>query len=271
MKRYSPLQALYLTFSSSDFYQDVRTNWKGTGFLYLLLLLAVTWMPVMIKLHGETAEMVRLNAPKFLEQVPRITIVRGKVSIDQPVPYTISNPDSQTPLIVIDTAGTITSIEQTTAPLLLTKDKLIYRKPNRAETRIYDLSAIENFTVDRERVNGWVQAFRKYFALLAYPFAVTGSFAYRVLQMLLYAAIGLLFVKMLRARLDYLTVLRLASVSITPVIILSTLHALTGLRVPAFRLLCFAIAMGYLYFAVKANAGPAPTDQYRPEAGTGNP
>jgi hypothetical protein len=162
--------------------------------------------------------------------------------------------------MVIDTSGTITSIEQTTAPLLLTKDKLMYRKPNRAETRIYDLSAIESFTADRNRVNGWVQAFRKYFAIIGYPFALAGSFAYRVLQMLLYAAIGLLFAKMLKASLDYLSVLRLASVSITPVIILSTLHTLAGLHVPAFLLLSFAIAMGYLFFAVKANAEPAPPE-----------
>ena len=75
--------------------------------------------------------------------------------------------------------------------------------------------------------------------------------------MLLYAAIGMLFVKMLKVPLDYLAVLRLASVSITPAIILSTLQTLTGFHVPVFWLICFAIAMGYLFFAVKANTAPA--------------
>jgi hypothetical protein len=106
-------------------------------------------------------------------------------------------------------------------------------------------------------VNGWVQAFGKYFSVVAYPVALAASFAYRVLQMLLYAAIGMLFVKMLKAPLDYPTVLRLASVSITPVILLSTMQMLTGLHVPAYWLVCFVIAMGYLFFAVKSNAAPA--------------
>jgi hypothetical protein len=133
----------------------------------------------------------------------------------------------------------------------------MYRKANGTETRIYDLSTVDDFTLDRDRVNGWVQAFGKYFSVVAYPVALAASFAYRVLQMLLYAAIGMLFVKMLKAPLDYPTVLRLASVSITPVILLSTMQMLTGLHVPAYWLVCFVIAMGYLFFAVKSNAAPA--------------
>jgi hypothetical protein len=258
MKKYSILQPLYLSFFSRDLYQDVRTNWKGTGFVYLLLLLAITWAPIMVKLHLGISEGVKQEAPKYIEQVPKITIARGEVSIDQPVPYTISEPGSRAPLMVIDTSGTITSFEQTIAPVLLTKNKLMYQKPHSTETRIYDLSKINAFTLDRDVVNHWVQAFRKYFAALAYPFALAASCVYRILQMLLYAAIGMLFVSMLKAQLDYLTVLRLASVSITPVIILSTLLSLTGLRIPFLWLLCFVIAMGYLFFAVKANAENEP-------------
>lgn len=262
MKRYSILHPLYLSFFSRDLYRDVRTNWKGTGFLYLLLLLAITWLPVMYKFHLGIAEGVQQEAPKYIAQVPKITIVHGEVSIDQPVPYTISEPDNGTPLMVIDTSGQITSFEQTTALMLLTKNKFMYREAQGNETRmrIYDLSQIEAFTLDRDRVNGWVQIFRQFFAAFAYPFAVASSFVYRFLQLLLYAAIGMLFVKMVKAPLDYSAVLRLATVSITPVVILSTLSTLTGLHIPDFWLVCFVIAMGYLFFAVKANAVPAPPE-----------
>jgi hypothetical protein len=249
-----------LSFFSRDLYRDVRTNWKGTGFLYLLLLLSITWLPVMAKLHGVMSEGIKQEAPKYIVQVPKITILHGEVSIDRPVPYTISDPDSSTPLLVIDTSGSVTSFEQTTALALLTKNKFMYRESNGTETRIYDLSKIEDFSLDRDRVNGWVQAFGKYFSVVAYPVALAASFVYRILQMLLYAAIGMLFVKMLKAPLDYPTVLRLASVSITPVILLSTLQMLTGLHIPAYWLVCFVIAMGYLFFAVKSNAAPAPPE-----------
>lgn len=260
MKRYAILHPLYLSFFSRDLYRDVRTNWKGTGFLYLLLLLSITWLPVMYKLHLGISKGIQQEAPKYIGQVPKITIVHGEVSIDRPVPYTITDPDSRASLMVIDTSGKISSLEQTTALALLTKNKFMYRKPRGTETRIYDLSTINSFTLDRDLVNGWVQASRKYFAALAYPFVLAASFAYRVLQMLLYAAIGMLFANMLKTPLDYPAVLRLASVSITPVIILSTLRTLTGLHVPAFWLACFVIAMAYLFFAVKANSVPAPLE-----------
>ncbi len=258
MKQYSILHPLYLSFFSRDLYRVVRSSWKGKGFLYLLLLLAITWLPVMYKFHRGVAEGVGREAPKYIDQVPKITIVRGEVSIDRPVPYTITDPDSREPLVVIDTSGQITSLEQTTAPMLLTRDKFIYREAAGGPPKIYDLSGIQAFTLDRDMVNGWVRLFTKYFAVFAYPFAVAGSYVYRLLQALLYAAIGLIFVRTLKARLDYGAVLQLALVAITPAVILSTLIRLAGLAIPVFWLICFLLAMGYLFFAVKANAAPTP-------------
>ena len=261
MKTYSMLQPLYLSFFSRELYRDVRKNWTGTGFLYLLILLSLTWLPVMVKLHVELSKYIRQEAPKYIGQVPTITIHHGEVSIDKPAPYWINNPDTSKPVLVIDPSGSITSLEQTGAMALLTKNKFMLHQTNRAETRIYDLAKIDDLTIDRDIVSYWVEVFRKYFATIAYPFALAASFTYRVLQMLLYAAIGLLFAKMLKAELDYPTLLRLASISITPVVLLSTLLLITGIHVPAFPLLCFVIAMGYLFFAVKANA-----EQAGPEA-----
>lgn len=259
MKQYSMLQTFYLSFYSRDLYQDVRKNWKGTGFLYLLLLLALTWLPTMVSVHGNLTEEIRREAPKYIEQVPKITVVRGEVSIDRPVPYEIADPATGEPFAVIDTSGTITAFEQTKAPVLLTKTKFMYRHPRRAETRIYDLTAIEDLTIDRDDVGRWVELFRKYFSIAAYPFALAGSFVLRVLQVLIYAAIGLLFVAMLRAGLDYPVLLRLTSVAVTPAIVLKMLSTAAGIHFPAPGLIRFAVAMGYLFFAVKANAEPEGT------------
>lgn len=264
MKRFSMLQPLYLSFYSRELYRDVRRNWKGTGFLYLLVLLALTWLPVIAKLHGVISNHIREEAPRYIEQVPMITIAKGQVSIDRPVPYTIKDPATGTPLMVIDTSGRISSIEEANAPMLLTRDRFIYRQPNRAETRIYDLAAIDELTITRGDVSAWVEAFRKYFAVLAYPVALAGSFLYRILQALLYAAIGMLFVNAMKAGFDYAVMLRLTAVAITPAVILSTLRTVAGFAVPVFPLVSFAIAMGYLYFAVKANAGQAASGASEP-------
>ncbi len=252
-KRYPMLHALYLSFFSSDLYRDVRGNWKGTGFLYLLLLLAVTWLPVIYKIHGELSEEIRREVPKYIEQMPQITIAGGRVSIDRPVPLTILEPDGRTPFMVIDTSGRIASLGQTQATVLLTGDRIMFRRPQGAE-KIYDLAGTNAF-IDRDRADRWVQAVRRYFPIIAYPVALAASFADRVLQMMISVAIGLIFASMLKAPLDSAAVSRLAAVALTPAIVVSTLLLLAGIRMPASPVVFFAMGVGYLYFAVKANAG----------------
>ncbi len=253
MKHYSMLHALYLSFFSRGLYRHVGTHWKGTGFLYLLLLLAVTWLPVIYKINGDLAEEIRLEVPKYLEQMPKITIAGGRVSIDRPVPHTILEPDGRTPFMVIDTSGRIASLEQTAATVLLTGDQIMFRRPQ-GEEKIYDLAGTDAF-IDRDRADRWVQAIRRYFPVVAYPVALAVSFLDRVLEMMITVGIGMIFTGMLKARLDPAAVSRLAAVALTPAIVVSTLFLLAGIHVPASPVLFFAVAAAYLYFGVKANAG----------------
>ena len=45
MKRYSIFHPLVLSFFSKSLYRDVGKNWRGTGLLYLLLIIALLWIP----------------------------------------------------------------------------------------------------------------------------------------------------------------------------------------------------------------------------------
>ena len=81
-----------------------------------------------------------------------------------------------------------------------------------------------------------------------------GLFIYRLVQMLIYALVGMIFANIVKANLEYVTLVRLAAVSITPVIILNAVRRMLDISVPYIGLLSFLIAMGYLFFAVKASA-----------------
>ena len=63
---------------------------------------------------------------------------------------------------------------------------------------------------------------------------------------------------MVGTRLSYQTLMRLAIIATTPAIILNTIVSVAGVRIPWWRLICFLIAMAYLYYAVKVNREPAP-------------
>jgi len=251
MKRYSIFHIPVLSFFSKKLYIDVGQNWKGVNFLYLLLLLAVCWIPMMVKIHLGAADFVNNEAPAVVDQVPEITITDGHVSIEEPEPYYITVPDSNEPLAIIDTTGQIGSLEDSNAICLLTDHELI-TKHSDVEDRTYDLSDVESFYVDSERITGWLNIGRKFLAVVIYPFALSGSYAYRIAQALVYAAIGLLFASLCKTKLSYATLIRLAVTAVTPCIIVGTILDLTSISVPAFLYLIAALA--YLFFAVKSIA-----------------
>jgi hypothetical protein len=252
MKRYSIFHAFVLSFFSRDLYKDVAHHWRGVGFLYLLLLLTICWVPTCIKVGADFSKFANDEAPGVLEQVPNITIANGEVSISEPMPYTIKNPKTDETLAIIDTTGQ-TTVESSNVPVLLTKTSLMIRRTNRSESRLYNLSGVQQFSLTKEWLYSWLGLAKTFLPIIVFPFMLLGSYVYRILQALLYAAIGLIFVSVLKAGLTYSALLRLSVIAVTPVLILDTIRSLTGPTIPFWWLICFLIAMGYLYFGVKSS------------------
>lgn len=252
MKKYSLLHPPLLSFFSKDLYRDVGQNWKGIAALYLLLLLAFCWVFETWVVNTKVSQFITNEAPPFIEQIPEITIHDGNVSINEPVPYFIHRPESNDVIAIIDTSGQYTSLDNTEAYILLTKDKLI-GKESETETRTYDLSQIDEFFLDQAAVNNFINIFKTYFPFVFYICAVLFSFIYRLIQVLIYGAIGLLLCKVAKVSLDYQTLVRLAVIAITPVVLIDTVLEVTGFKAPVFWLIAFAIAMCYLYVGVEAN------------------
>ena len=249
MKMYSIIHVPALSFFSKKLYIDVGQNWKGMNLLYLFLLLAVCTLFSMINFHRKIANFVINEAPAMVNQVPEITITNGQVSIKERQPYYIKDPDSGETFAIIDTTGQIKSLEGTEAMFLLTSNKVIAKK-SQFENRTYDLSNVQEFAIDSELITGWLQIGRKFLAVVIFPFALFGSYLYRIVQALIYAAIGLLFASICKTTLPYTALIRLAIVAVTPCIIVGTILGLAGTPIPNIAYLL--AALGYLFFAVKS-------------------
>ncbi len=253
MKKFSISHIPVLSFFSKELYIDVGQNWKGVNFSYLLLLLAICWIPTMIKIHVGISNFVNNETPAIVNQVPEITITEGQVSIKESQPYYIKDPDSDEPLAIIDTTGQIESLEGTDAFCLLTGNKVII-KEGEFENRTYDLSNVQAFAVDSERITGWLGIGRKFLAVVIYPFALLGSYLFRIVQALIYAAVGLLFALWCKVTLSYATLLRLAVVAMTPCLLAKTIFGIADIHLPYATLISLVITLAYLFFAVKANS-----------------
>ncbi|MHC4654051.1 MAG: DUF1189 family protein [Planctomycetota bacterium] len=192
MKKFSIIHIPVLSFFSKDFYREVGLLWKGICFGYLLLLLAICWIPMMVRIHLGFAGFVKNDAPTIVDQVPEITITDGQLSIDEPEPYYIKIPDTNDNLAVIDTTGSITSPEDVNAFCLLTKTSMIMKQSN-FETRTYDLSQVKSFTVSGDGIMKFLHIIKKFLFIILYPITLISSYVFRIVQALIFAAIGLLF------------------------------------------------------------------------------
>ena len=250
MKRYTIFQAPIMAFFSSSFYRDVGLNWKGIGFAYLLLLLAVCCIIISIPIHFSFVDLVDNKAPLITPQIPPIKIINGEASVDVVQPYEIINSESGKVFGLIDTTGKVVSMEGTEARILLTKSNVIYKK-NDGTTTGFDFKMVKNFTLDQQKVSNWLKAFRNYGAACVFLFIVIVNFVLRIVQVLIYAAIGLFFAKWCKTSQPYRTLLRLSVMAITPIIIVTTIFEIANITIPLRWLLFFIAAMGYLFFGVR--------------------
>jgi len=263
MRRYSIFHALVLSFFSRSLYRDVGKHWRGTGLLYLLLVLALVWIPTIIRGQIGISRWVDGDAKEFTKQIPAITITHGQVSTDATMPYFIKDPKTGTNIAIIDTTGEYENLDNTDASLLLAKSKVIMKK-SMTETETYDLGRVQSFHVDRPMVEGWLAALSQWFAIVFYPLALLFSFILRTIQVLIYALIGLLFARMSQVTLDFKALMRLAAVSLTPVLVLNLIFELVPMHIPGWTLIGIIIALAYLFIAVKINAEPEDVPQYQP-------
>jgi hypothetical protein len=262
MKHYSYIYSLYYSFYSKSFYRNVAGIWKGLCFGYLLFILCLLWIPEISRIHSEVTEYISSEAPKYVKQVPVITIAKGKVSIKEPVPYFINVPEKNTPFAIIDPSGRTTSLDKTSAFVLLTDSQLIIKNSS-SKSSTLDLKGID-LVIDQKVINSWVETFDTLFPIILFPFVLLSSFIFHVIQVLLSAGIGTLFAKQFHANINYKALVRLSAVSFTPAIVLQTMHALLDIPFPYRTPISFLISLGYLYYAVGANSESSTSMPNRP-------
>lgn len=254
---HTPLYSLF----SQPFYQDVARHWKGLGFSYLILLQSICLALTFIGLFLGFSSFMEREAPAIISQIPPITIEDGRASTPQNQPIFITDPETEDELAVIDTSGEYTSLDQVDdiVILLLTETELIVRQ-DEYETRQFDLDQFESLMIDQDTVSTWVEIVGNVLFIVLYPFALVGYLIWRILQVLIYGAIGVFFARsMQQTTLSYSSAVRLACVAITPVLLIESASRLLGLPlVPGWWLFGLIVVLGYLFFAVYSAAQVRP-------------
>ncbi len=257
MKRYSAFQAIFLSPFSTALYRDVARQWKGVAFGYLLLVLLLCWIALMIRLYLGFSSVVKNDLPTIIDQIPEIRIENGVASTTENRRHEISDPDTGEVFFIIDTTGAEPTLESLPESVkgVVTRTSATIEK-NDIETRTFEFDQIQDFTLTHELINRWAGLVKNLLVPVLLPFALMGSFLYRVLQALFYSLFALLFAAMFGAvqRLPYAALLRITVVAMTPAILFKAVLWMAGVSIPFLWLICFGISMVCLFLGVKAAA-----------------
>lgn len=258
MKFLELLSGLYKSFYSQKFYRNVAANWRARSFLYLFILLAICWFCVVIVVSGRINQVLSTSIVSFSEQMPAIHIEKGTASSDQKAPILIHLPVSEELFMVVDTQGQYKTFDKSDARVLITKNAILV-KESKNKTTSYRYSSMldgtygpKEFQMMSAKIMKWVAPA---FWVAVYVFGLIGIYIFRVIQALFYALIGLIFVALMKRRLDYVALLNLSLVAITPAIVLCSMATLLSLRFSPFYEypIYFLISMLYLIYAIYAN------------------
>ncbi len=251
MKKSSFIPTLSGSFYNPETYRDVVTNKKGNTFGYLILLVLLCAIPLMISIVSGMNNFMKDDGAFIVGQVPELKINNGIISMDKESPYYIKAKSGETIIVIdlSDSAG-ITALYGN-AKVLLTKDKLIAQQKEN-ETRTYDLSKIQNFTLNAQMIQSWF-GYAWIVYIIIFIFMVIFFYIYRLIQALVNGVLGLIISAILKVNLDFTSLLYIAMVAITPVAIIASIVLATDIQIPLKGWLGFILTLGYISFGILAN------------------
>jgi len=166
------------------------------------------------------------------------------------MPHYVKDPTNGATLIIIDTTGKTTSLENEAAKVLLTDTQAVYRRgSNNIKHAAHGHSAL---LISAETLGKLLAGFEKWF-LPVYAVVVVG--AKSILFGLLAMAgvlVGATYARLAGAALDLPSMARIASVAVTPSIIVYCLMELGLIHIPSWWLWAVAISCFYALFGIRA-------------------
>jgi hypothetical protein len=137
-------------------------------------------------------------------------------------------------------------------------------KKNEFQTETVDLSQIPEFAMDKDTVYEWAGWLETWIGPIVFAFMFVVFYVLRIIQIVIYGVVGLVFAAMTSSKIPYGTLMRLSAVALTPVIVLDTVFDVAGIFVPYWTWIGIGVGLVYLFIAIKSTgdiqseAGAAP-------------
>ena len=275
-------KSIWLGFRGSfnpEFYREIVTQSFGRSFVYFLLLILAVSIIFSIKYtadaRGEIGEVVTWINTEFAERLPEflpeITIKDGEVSSPAEQPYIHEWEEF---VFILDTTGSITSLDDYQNGVLITKRTIIVRtiENGKIQTEEHDLSMITSLnigpgkgegelitfsfqewrlSVTQENVTKWSKFISRALLPLIVVFFFFYHFTTKFIHLLFFSLVSLIANRIVDAGLEYSHLLNIGIFALTPPLALAVLAMVFGLTIPMFWLLYIVVYCAFLIMAIK--------------------
>lgn len=255
MAQYGVIQAIVMSFFSRSLYRDVADNWGGKAWLYLLFILALSWIGASYQLQMAVNDGFDKYSPIMIEQMPEILIQDGQLQTPENRPYVITDPQTKETLAIIDASGQFTDINTVATPVLITQHAVI-TKPKSNEVRTNNIPSNITVLIKPKAIDAFVGNLVVYAGVMFFFLVWLNSYVFRLFQAHLYAVLGKFFNLLCQAKLQYPQVLQITMVALTPTIVISSILDFLNITIPFQWLYYFTLTLLYILFGVRANKKP---------------
>ncbi|HLC16749.1 MAG TPA: DUF1189 family protein [Thermodesulfovibrionia bacterium] len=248
MKRYTYFRALIAAFHSKPFYEEVTLTWKGTGIAYLLFLSSFCSIPYTLEINHFYVEFIDKKFPVYIQDFPEIEIKDGQARVSVEQPHYLKHEDKV--FAIIDTTGKITSIENSEAFVLITRNHILIKRPQ-LPTHSLNLKDFGSFRLTKQGLLKSAVSLKPIIPYLIYPFFLLSFFLLHLVQLFFFSIIGLSLAAARRSsQITYRDIFRLSSVAMTPSILIKTFFDYTEINFYLLWLFYFVVAAAYIGLAV---------------------
>ena len=261
-------QALYLAFYSGRLYVDVAKRWRGYGLSYLLLVFALTSIPLSTRIIIDFNRYFNESMVMPLNALPTLYVQNGALSVDKPMPYFVKNPKGEV-VAIIDTTGAIKAIPKTypNVTVFITKNKIIFRparlqlfltgsetnKPASEYTQELPKGSNEVFVGKEWLSNSGILSLKWLFDVLVYPIMTLFFYGLSIAALFSIALLGQVVAQILfLVKLTYQQSCRLLLVAITAPGILFFAGLTANVVIPRLGFFYLGLLTIYFCYAVIA-------------------
>lgn len=242
------------SFHDFGFYREVALEWKGTNLLYLLVLVALCWIPPAVRLHLEFSDFAKKNAPEIIRQIPEIKFQNGRAFTYNSQPVYIKNSETGEIIGLVDTANRAGINDKNSQVMMFVMNSdTITIQNSYGSSRSWQISqlGLDGLTMNKETIEEWIIFSARYFVMFIFPFAVFITFAFRMIQIFIYSAMILVLSGFSGAMLKFENTFRIATIAITPGLILKAVLDGAGLAFHLIEAVMSVITLGLAAAAVK--------------------